>query len=172
MKWLVIGLISLFIVGCGTTVYQLKAPCNKTVETVFQEVTGLLIKEGFNVTFQSIETGLLHAETTPEHSIWTGENTYYKWDIQITNNEVVASCVLTTINKNAFGATLSTSEQYINDEWSEDVGYYWNIRDGLEDLCGSRITIIKSKKGENKTGRKRNRTKKKVDGQEEEIINE
>lgn len=110
-------------------------------------ITGVLVEKGFNITTANAEVGLLQASTNPEYSVWTGANSSYHWMIKINKNNVVtAQAKIATFTQNAFGATTASSETYLGDDTHEDLDWYWDVRNMIQELCDSEISIIKTEK--------------------------
>jgi len=140
-------LISFFLSSCGTTMYQLKTDCSKvTVEELFKSITALLIEEDFIVKQSDLKLGYLQAETMPEFNVWLGMNEIRVWSFQDVNGKIKATAKVVYTKKNIYGSTTGGSVTYYNDDAHEDWTWYWNIRNGLERICGNKIVIVKKKK--------------------------
>ncbi len=137
---------STILISCGTTVYQLKSNCDAiSTDELFKSITSLLIDEDFIIKQQDSKLGYLQAETMPKFNFWLGMTEVRVWVFQHVNGKIKASAKVVYTKSNAFGGTTGGSVTYYNDDASEDWTWYWNIRNGLERICQSKI-IIESKK--------------------------
>jgi len=152
--------------GCMTTkIRQHTIDCNaRSKADILRSATTLLVQSGFTVTLADTVVGLVQAETAEQYDIWSGTNSRRVWQISIrsdvgqtnsTTGGAMASSALPgakplhviatarTINRgqNAFGATSSTSEVYYDDSAHEDWEWYWDVRKGLETMCGAKAII-------------------------------
>lgn len=50
------------------------------------------------------------------------------------------------------------SDTYYKDDSSQDWGWYWNVRDGLEALCGTKLVIVEKDTWERQSTRKNKTT--------------
>ena len=145
MKAVFYCFIIIFTTSCGTTVYQLHTQCEKSKEEVFKSITTLLLQENLQIKHSDMELGYIQAESIPQLNIWLGAEVQRVWVITYKENKIIASAKTITITRNAFGKTTGSAETYYNDDSHEDWTWYWNVRDGLENLCGNEIIITKKK---------------------------
>jgi len=142
MKHIVIGLLSLLLVSCGTTMYQLRTDCDMDTKEVFRHITTILMEENLNISHSDMDLGYLKAESTSEFNNYLKAEISKMWVFQKRDGFVLAHAKKTTIYKNEYGAITRTDEEYCNDYCNSDWSWYWNIRNELERLCGGRIRII------------------------------
>lgn len=161
------AILGLFAVGCsGVKIQQHNIPCHtRTRADVLRSAMSLLVQHGFNVTIADTTIGLVQGETEESREIWSGMISKRVWQISIRPDlgklgviSAESQATLTkpidqpsmyviatakTVNKttNAFGATLSTSELYYDDDVHQDWEWYWEVRRGLESVCGSKVVI-------------------------------
>ncbi len=149
---LVLLLISM-LAGCGTTVYQLhNDKCQETTENIIKKISMLLIQKNFNIEQADADLGLLRASTIPSHTFMVGD-IQRVWTIQVIDTDdplspvrkVIASAKTIIYQKNGFGQTTGSSETYYDDDASRDWDWYWDIRNQLEKICGSKVIIKESK---------------------------
>jgi len=113
--------------------------------------------------------GIVQGETASEHDIWTGQNTKRVWQVTVKPDFattamvsagdqaaltapqgskplfVLATAKTVSSSQNAFGATLSSNETYYDDSAHEDWEWYWDVRKGLESICGTKAVITTKK---------------------------
>ncbi|MBI2794197.1 MAG: hypothetical protein HYX66_06055 [Ignavibacteria bacterium] len=169
----VISLLTIisFTTGCRTTtVKQHNLPCHhRTQSDVIRSATSILVQNGFRITLSDTLVGLVQAETEEMHDIWTGVNSKRVWQISIKHSldssaiisagnaqelaaspdiqplYIVAFAKVVGRTQNAFGATLASGEMYYDSETHKDWEWYWDVRKGLEGICGA-VSVITSKK--------------------------
>jgi hypothetical protein len=147
MKKLLLGglLLMLLLSSCGTTVWQMKTKCDVPTKEMFKKISIVFMQENFLIKENDAEMGYLLAETTPEHDPWFGGTNVRIWMFQAQGDIITAQARSARTTSNVYGATTGGSVTYINDEFSEDLTWYWNVRNKLEDICGNKIQFIKSK---------------------------
>jgi hypothetical protein len=136
--------IILFSSCSSTTVYQLQTNCDKlTIEELFKSITNLLLKEDFIIKQSDLKSGILLAETIPVHNIWSEGDVIETraWTFQFSRGKVIATAIVIIKEKNNYGKTTATTVTYCNDLSKPDWKWYWNVRNGLEKLCGNKILI-------------------------------
>jgi len=134
----------LTISSCGTTVWQLKTDCSPSTEEVINRITPILMEQNFLIKVNDPKTGLLQAETVPKFNFWMGMTEARYWIFQIVNNKVIAQAKIIYMKQNIFGATTGGTEIYYNDEASKDWSWYWQVRNGLETICGNKIVFLEN----------------------------
>ena len=122
--------------------YQLTSSCKPTTEEVFRSLSTLCLAEGFSIKNSDVKLGYLQAETNPNFDVWSGAETQNTWTFQHDNSKIIATAKRRVVSKNAFGAVLYSVEVYANDSTAQEFKWYWNVRKGLEKVCGTSITII------------------------------
>jgi len=158
-------------VGCMTTkIQQHNIGCfDRSKADVVRSATALLVQNGFNVTMADTIVGIVQGETEPQHDIWSGQNTKRVWQVTVKPElaksaavtagdqavltappgskplYVVATAKTVSSSQNAFGATLSSNETYYDDSAHEDWEWYWDVRKGLEGICGTKAVITTKK---------------------------
>lgn len=155
-------------------VHQHTIPCGEhTRADVVRSAMSLLVMHGFNITLADTVVGLIQGESAEESSFWAGSVSKKIWQITIKVNQtagnvyagaatggmgdqqsatlqsslnyhVAATAKVVTKTTNAFGATLSTTEVYCNNDTLPGEEWYWSVRHGLESLCGS-VSVITTK---------------------------
>jgi len=165
-----IGFFCVMLGGCGTTIKQHHINCfDRSRADVLRSATALLVQTGFNITFADTIIGLVQAETAEQHNIWVGLFTKRVWQItvkpaigkfdKVTSGDqatlsappgsqplyIMATAKTIDRSQNIFGATISTSETYYDDNAHEDWEWYWDIRKGLETVCGTKAVITVKK---------------------------
>lgn len=139
-------LVALILTSCGTTVYQLQTKCDKTTpEELFKSISTLLMQQNFIIKQSDMKLGYLQAETMPSFSVWTGMDETRVWVFQYVQGKIIASAKQVLTKKNMFGQTESGAETYYNDNVHSDWSWYWDVRNGLENLCGDKIVITEKK---------------------------
>jgi hypothetical protein len=168
MKILVpVTLIAAVFIGCsGVKIQQHNLPCHtRTKADVLRSAMSLLVQHGFKITVADTVLGLVQAETEETRDIWSGMISKRVWQVSIrpelgplgqidpvgqaalskpqTDRTMYVIATARTVNKttNAFGATISTAEIYYDDSVHEDWEWYWEVRRGLESVCGSKVVI-------------------------------
>lgn len=147
-------------------VKQHNLPCHhRTQGEVIRSATSILVQSGFRITLSDTLIGLVQAETEEMVDIWTGVNSKRVWQISIKHSldsnasitagnaqtlaappdiqplYIVALAKVVGHTQNAYGATLSTSEVYYDNEAHKDWEWYWDVRKGLESICGATSVI-------------------------------
>jgi hypothetical protein len=131
------------MIGCAQRPIKLVTPCTtQSTSDLIAALTALVVSEGMNISLVNEKVGILQASTAEEHSIWTGATTSNHWTFTVRDGKVEAIAKSLSVSKNAFGATISSSETYYNDKAHKDWKWYWNVRNGLEALCGSKVEFI------------------------------
>jgi hypothetical protein len=127
-----------------------------TNQQILAKFSSLVMAEGLSVKNQDIELGIANAESVPDKNIWTGYTTQNIWNIRIENNTIIALATMNMFTQNIFGATTNTSTVSLGNETHDDYGWYWNVRDGLEELCGGKFNVIVKQENGRKSTRKKN----------------
>lgn len=162
---------ALLLPSCMTTkVQQHNLPCHdRTVADVVRSATSILVMNGFRITHTDTIVGLVQAQTDESHDIWSGAVSQRVWQIvmkpELKNYGEVKAGEITTLaaptdkkplyiiatakvvskSQNAYGATLATSEVYYDDNAHKDWEWYWDVRKGLEQICGATAVITTKK---------------------------
>jgi hypothetical protein len=156
--------------GCATRIRQHNLPChNRTVADVVRATTSTLVMNGFRITHSDTIVGLIQAQTDESRNVWTGIVEQRVWQVALRPNlnnvgevtagnslslapptdkqplYLVATAKVVGRTQNAFGATLSTSEEYYGDHVHEDWTWYWDVRRGLEQVCGATAVVTVKK---------------------------
>lgn len=138
----VLGFAVLFT-ACAQRPIQLTTPCpTKPMREVVSSLSALVIAEGMQITLVNENIGILQASSPEDHSIWTGLYTIRQWIFTMKGDTVLAYAKTIDQSRNAFGATLATSETYYSDKVHPDHAWYWNVRRGLETLCGGKVEFV------------------------------
>lgn len=141
MKLILLSLISLL--SCTSYTYQLKTPCKVSNAVLFERLTGTLVNEGLQI--KTVTGNYLLAESLPAKQ-WNGATTQVYWAFTTSKDTITGTAKSTSIYQNAFGAVLSTSETYFNDDAHRDWTWYWNVRNELENTFGDKVIIFETKK--------------------------
>lgn len=105
-------------------------------------LSALVMAEGMQITLVNDNIGILQAATAEDHSIWTGIYSTRQWIFSMKGDTVLAYAKSIDQTRNAFGGVVGTSETYYTDKLHPDNAWYWNVRRGLETLCGSKVEFI------------------------------
>ncbi len=158
-------------IGCMTTkIQQHHIGCfDRSRADVLRSATTLLVQSGFNITLADTVIGLVQGETEEQHDIWSGLNSKRVWQISVKPDlgklgvvsagdqstlsappgskplYIMATAKTVNRSQNAYGATLAASEVYYDDTSHEDWEWYWDVRKGLEGICGSKAVITTKK---------------------------
>lgn len=140
--------ITLSLNSCITTkIHELQSNCDQiTTDELFKSLTTLVLKENMIIKQSDAKLGYLQAETNPKRSPLSGETRSYAWVFQHSDGKIVAYAKVLYSSQNAFGATKESGEAYYGDDSSKEEKWYWNVRNGIEKLCGNKIIIVTTKK--------------------------
>lgn len=143
-KFFLVILTSILLSSCSTTVYQLTSNCDKiSSDELFKSISTLLIQENFSIKQSDMNLLYLRAETEPiVKASLMGMIETRIWTFQLVNGKIIATARQILVQKNAFGNETGSSEKYYNDKVHKSWGWYWNVRNGLENLCGDKIIIV------------------------------
>ena len=134
--------VAVFFAACVKRPIQLTTPCPaKPVKEVVGTLSALVLAEGMQITLVNDNVGILQAATPEDHS-WTGAYSTNQWTFSMKGDTVLAFAKAVQQTRNAFGAMLSSYESYLTDEVHPDYLWYWNVRRGLEALCGEKVVFI------------------------------
>ena len=162
---------TVFLTSCmSTKVQQHNLPCHdRTVADVVRSATSILVLNGFRITHSDTIVGLVQAQTDESRDIWTGAVNQRVWQIvmkpdlkdagEVKAGEVttlaaptgkkplyiIATAKVVSRSQNAYGATLATSETYYDNDAHKDWQWYWDVRTGLEQICGTTAVITTKK---------------------------
>lgn len=75
--------------------------------------------------------------------------------ISVVEGKIFATAKTNTYTKNIFATMTGNSDTYYKDDSSQDWGWYWNVRDGLETLCGTKLVIVEKDTWERQSTRKK-----------------
>ena len=138
MKHLLLSLLIL-LSSCSYSSYQLKTNCKVSNQVLFERLTGTLVNEGLQI--KTVTGNYLLAESLPAKQ-WNGATTQVYWAFTASKDTITGTAKSISIYQNAFGAVLSTSETYFNDDAHRDWTWYWNVRNELENTCGDKVIIF------------------------------
>ncbi|MCE7933188.1 MAG: hypothetical protein DYG96_01205 [Chlorobi bacterium CHB2] len=135
--------IAVLFAACAPRPIQLTTPCaSKSTKEIVAALSALVMAEGMQLTLVNDNIGILQASTAEDHSIWTGIYSTKQWVFTMKSDTVLAYAKTVDQSRNAFGAVLSTSETYYSDKVHPDHAWYWNVRRGLETLCGGKVEFV------------------------------
>lgn len=132
MVMLMVGLA-----GCGTTIYKMNLVCNMGTDELFSSLTALVVKEGMHIVHSDMKIGYLLAETNEDY-VGLQYHTN-QWQFTKNGNNIIATASTKIRSKNFVNGSDVFSLVYRNDEYDEDADWYWNVRNGLENLCGGKL---------------------------------
>ena len=141
-RLLVVLLALATIAGCVQRPIRITTACTPhTTTELITALTSLVASEGMNVTLVNENVGLLQA-SSPEHtSLLTGTSSNH-WTFTIKDGRIDAYAKALFRTTNQYGATVSSSEYFYSDKDDRDNKWYWNVRNGLQRLCGDSITFV------------------------------
>jgi hypothetical protein len=155
---LLIMFVSLFIGGCSPKIYEHQLNCKLTNEQILAKFVQLVTSEGLTVENQDPKLGFANASSSEDFSVWTGVYTRRFWSITISDGRIYGFAKTSTYTKNVFGTMTGNSDTYYKDDSHQDWGWYWNVRDGLEELCSGKVTIIEKDTWDRKSNKRKNST--------------
>jgi hypothetical protein len=129
-KYLVL-LIVLLLSSC-TTVWHIQTDCKVQSEEFMKNITTALISESYKIIQSDVKLGYLRGEA--QKTMGLNNNIQTAWSFQINQDKVIAFCTWTDD---------SNQLRYCNDDFDKDKGWYWNVRNSLEKLCGNKLIFIK-----------------------------
>ncbi len=139
----IVAIVAATLTGCAQRPIQINAPCQtKPTKEIISHLSALVAAEGMQITVVNDGAGILQATTAEERDVWTGTHTTKAWSFVVKDGTVQAYAKTINQSRNTFGAVLATSETYYSDKVHEDWKWYWNVRRGLEELCGAGVTFI------------------------------
>ena len=146
MKTILLILASIFFISCSNPKYQIQTECNLSIDDLFKSITTLLMQENFLIKQSDIRLGYLQAETIPEFDdaalmVGSSSQVYKIWVFQYKQGKIIATArSIRTIKQNHLQ---DGSQIYYSDKINKNkrTKWYWNIRNGLENLCGNKIVI-------------------------------
>lgn len=144
MKLLISVILLVMLASCAPTIIKHECDCRIESKELFSGLSSLAMSEGMSIKTADVSTGVFVAESDPVVEPISGATIVNRWQVSFVNNKVLATAKSLTQSKNAFGATLATSETYYNQNVHKDHAWYWSIRNYLESKCG-KIVEIKSK---------------------------
>ena len=130
-------LMVILLTSCSTSIYKIKTECEKTNDEIIRELSKLLLQEDFSITKSDLSMGYIEGESLPTKLAFVGLCTK-QWSFAINNGVITAYAKLLIINE--YGTVTDTKYYYDNApvEWS----WYWNIRNGLQNICGHNVIFI------------------------------
>lgn len=157
MKILQILLILLLfsLQSCAVKIYEHHKDCLKDKQEIISKFSSLVIAEQMQIKMQDANIGVAQAETPVTKNIYNGQLEQKFWNLRIDGNNLIITAYLTITQQNAFGVTLSQTTVYFDDKTHNDWGFFWNVRDGLEELCGGKFIVVEKKDGERQSTRKK-----------------
>lgn len=130
--------------GCAPPRYQMKTACpGRTKSDVVSAMIALVAQEAFTVTLVNENVGIVQANGTSEFSVWTGYYSTPVWQMTMKGDTALLIAKILFHKENIFGAQTSSTEAYMTDEAAETHTWYWNVRRGMESLCGSTAIVVK-----------------------------
>lgn len=137
--------IAVLFAACAPRPIQLTTPCaSKSTKEIVAALSALVMAEGMQLTLVNDNIGILQASTAESHSIWTGTSSTLQWIFTIKGDTVLAYAKAIDQSRNAFGAVTYTNETYYSDSklHPNSNAWYWNVRRGLETLCGGKVEFV------------------------------
>lgn len=131
------------VAACAQRPIQITAPCQtKSAKEIIANLSALMAAEGMQITLANEQVGVLQASTAEERDPWTGMYTTKAWSLVVKDGTVQAYAKTINQSRNAFGVVVATNETYYSDKVHQDWMWYWNVRRGLQELCGTDVTFI------------------------------
>ena len=152
---LLTSLLSLLVLSCSPKIYEHQLNCKSNTEQILSKFVQLVTSEGLTVENQDAKLGFANASSSEDFSFWTGVYTRRFWTISVVEGKIFATAKTNTYTKNIFGTMTGNSDTYYKDDSSQDWGWYWNVRDGLEALCGTKLVIVEKDTWERQSTRKK-----------------
>lgn len=141
MKKLLFILMFSSLISCGTSIKQLNGDCNVNNEELFKKITSLLLQENFMIKQSDLKLGYLLAEMEYYPNPRSNKN-LLRWTFQLNEGKIIAYAKEVNYIQNEYGVINELFEKYYSDETKSSSDWYWNIRNGLEKICNSKIIII------------------------------
>lgn len=130
--------------GCAPPRYQMRTACaGKTKSELVSAMTALVTQEAFTVTLVNENVGVVQANGTTEYSVWTQYYSTPVWQMSMKGDTVLLIAKIVSHKENVFGAQTGSGETYMADNAAETHTWYWNVRRGMENLCGSTAIVVK-----------------------------
>lgn len=129
-------------IGCAQRPIRITTACTPhTTTELITALTSLVASEGMSVTLVNENVGILQASSPELTSILTGTSSNH-WTFTVKDGRIdaYAKSIYKTTNK--YGATVSSSEYFYSDKEDRDTKWYWNVRNGLQRLCGDSIAFV------------------------------
>lgn len=133
---LLIPLLAL-LVSCTSYTYRLQAPCKLSNQVLFERLTGVLVENGFQI--KTVTGNYLQAETSPQTGSY-GINKVNVWVITVNNDTIIAKAKVKSSSDDWNSETERSDSEPKSETW------YWNVRDGLEGICGNKLLLIETEK--------------------------
>ena len=131
----IILVCSVILLSCNANLVQgHNVKCNKTTQEIISAFSALGMRENMIPKMADANIGYARLETMPANNIWIGGSDIRVWQLQVDNTGTI---IATAFNQHSTGATT-----YYGDNTHEDWKWYWNIRKGLQQLCGDSVRII------------------------------
>jgi len=135
-----LSILLLLLVSCTTIQHRMEVGCQKSGEEIISQATGVLMDEGFEI--KTVGATYLTAATVPDYNFVSQCMENYWWSIRIKGSKILASAGKRLVKENRFGKVLSNRTLTYGDELSKNQGWYWNVRQELEALCGQRVVVL------------------------------
>lgn len=126
-------LFALMLVSCGTVVQEHNVKCNKTKQEIISAFSALGMRENMMPKMADANIGYARLESLPANNLWIGGTDIRVWQLQVDDTG--------TIIATAFNQHSTNTTTYYGDNTHEDWTWYWNIRKGLQQLCGDSVRI-------------------------------
>lgn len=150
MKHFLVLIFALFVCSCTNTnnVYKLSTACKTPAEQLFNELILIGTENNLNVKTYDLSKGVLILESDVKTIIvGLGVTTFSKqWHIIYNNDTLRAFATRKRPITSETGVIISTIDTYYNDdEAGTDWTWYWDIRNRIEKVCGSKIIFTTTK---------------------------
>ena len=133
MKTLLAFFLAISLYGCATPMIKdMTFSCGKTREEIMSAFTALTIREAMTIKISDVNIGYCRAEMAPISTLY-GVTFTYAWQIQIDKAGMVTATATNTQNN---GRITYYDDTDVSDK---SIQWYWNVRNGLQELCGSDI---------------------------------
>lgn len=143
MKYLLLILIVL-IASCTPQVHKLTSYCSLPKKDLFLELVKLGKENKMNVIKVDTSEYVLKLQTEPKQLGWSVFKYVNTWSFKYKSDTLTAVALQSSHKTNIRDEVVAIYDTYYNDEeaeHTEEMNWYWQIRNKLEQVCGSKITF-------------------------------
>ena len=132
-------LLLLLIAGCAQ-----RSTCpTKTSAELVSAITTLITAEGMTITDHNPLVGILQASATEESLGRINVTTSRHWTFTIKDGLIGAYARVDTSTRNAAGVTIDSTQSFYSETAPDEWKWFWNVRRGLESICGTQVDFLK-----------------------------